>query len=100
VKARTFWKTVVADRSDFLDRVVDLLKQAGTDVERFPTTWGGFLDFAKKATTPGQQWGLGMVGAKELGSGRFRKPNQSIPPMNPPRSAPSKVKVSGPKAIV
>lgn len=45
----------------------DLLKQAGTDVERFPTTWGGFLDFAKKATTPGQQWGLGMVGAKDPG---------------------------------
>lgn len=45
----------------------DLLKQAGTDVERFPTTWGGFLDFAKKATRPGQQWGLGMVGAKDPG---------------------------------
>ena len=29
MKARTFWKTVVADRSDFLDRVVDLLKQSG-----------------------------------------------------------------------
>jgi hypothetical protein len=29
VKASTFWKTVTADRSDFLDRIIALLKEAG-----------------------------------------------------------------------
>ena len=46
---------------------VDMLKEAGVDPERFPTSWEGFLEFAKKATKPGQQWGLGMVGAKDPG---------------------------------
>ena len=45
----------------------DMVKEAGVSPEKFPATWEGFLDFAKKATKPGQQWGLGMVGAKDPG---------------------------------
>jgi len=45
----------------------EMLKEAGVDPAKFPTTWDGFLEFAKKATRPGQQWGLGMVAAKDPG---------------------------------
>ena len=45
----------------------DMLKEAGVDPARFPATWDGFLDVAKRVAKPGQQWGLGMVGAKDPG---------------------------------
>lgn len=45
----------------------EMLKEAGVDPGNFPKTWEGFLNVAKKTTKPGQQWGLGMVGAKSPG---------------------------------
>ena len=42
----------------------DLVKQAGLDMSKPPSTWTEYLQWAKRLTKEGQQWALAILGGK------------------------------------
>jgi ABC-type glycerol-3-phosphate transport system substrate-binding protein len=71
IKLVTYKGKIHAMPGDYMSMVLmyntELFKAAGLDPKKPPKTWDEFLNYNKKLTKAPDQWGFGVVGAKDPG---------------------------------